>query len=71
VVADVASDICQALILGLGDQNYSAFMAIPRSFTMAMEKGGATAFYPRGEADDTLGLYEFAETWTEGLWAGA
>jgi hypothetical protein len=38
---------------------------------MAMEKGGATAFYPRGEADDTLGLYEFAETWTEGLWAGA
>ena len=58
----------QYSVLGLGDQNYSAFMAIPRSFTMAMEKAGATAFYPRGEADDTLGLYEYCETWQDGLW---
>jgi hypothetical protein len=33
-----------------------------------MEKAGATAFYPRGEADDTLGLYEYCETWQDGLW---
>ena len=59
----------QYCVLGLGDQNYSAFMAVPRAFTAAMEKAGATAFYPRGEADDTLGLYEYAETWQEGLWA--
>ena len=59
----------QYSVLGLGDQNYSAFMGIPRSFTMAMEKAGATAFYPRGEADDTLGLYEYCETWQDGLWA--
>ena len=64
--AGVGSQYC---VLGLGDQNYSAFMAVPRAFTAAMEKAGATAFYPRGEADDTLGLYEYAETWQEGLWA--
>jgi NADPH-ferrihemoprotein reductase len=58
----------QYCVLGLGDQNYSAFMAVPRSFSAAMEKAGATAFYPRGEADDTLGLYEYAESWQEGLW---
>ena len=63
--AGVGSQYC---VLGLGDQNYSAFMAVPRAFTAAMEKAGATAFYPRGEADDTLGLYEYAETWQEGLW---
>ena len=58
----------QYAVLGLGDQNYSAFMAVPRSFTMAMEKAGAHAFYPRGEADDTLGLHEYCEKWQEGLW---
>ena len=57
----------QYCVLGLGDQNYSAFMAVPRSFTLAMEKAGATAFYPRGEADDTLGL-QYSK-WQEGLWA--
>ena len=57
----------QYAVLGLGDQNYSAFMAVPRSFTMAMEKAGAHAFYPRGEADDTLGLHEYCEKWQEGL----
>ena len=58
----------QYCVLGLGDQNYSAFMAVPRSFSTAMEKAGATAFYKRGEADDTLGLYEYAEVWQDGLW---
>ena len=63
--AGVGAQYC---VLGLGDQNYSAFMAVPRAFTAAMEKAGATAFYPRGEADETLGLYEYAETWQSGLW---
>ena len=71
-VAKRAPDACglgtQYCVLGLGDQNYSAFMAIPRSFTLAMEKAGASAFYPRGEADDTLGLYEYCEAWREKLW---
>ena len=58
----------QYSVLGLGDQNYSAFMAVPRSFTLAMEKAGACAFYPRGEADETLGLYEYCEKWQDGLW---
>ena len=58
----------QYTVLGLGDQNYSAFMTVPRSFTMAMEKAGAKAFYPRGEADETLGLYEYCENWQENLW---
>jgi sulfite reductase alpha subunit-like flavoprotein len=39
-------------VLGLGDQNYSAFMEIPRQFTKQMDYLGATAFYPRGEADE-------------------
>ena len=63
--AGVGAQYC---VLGLGDQNYSAFMAVPRAFTAAMEKAGATAFVPRGEADETLGLYEYAETWQENLW---
>ena len=58
----------QYAVLGLGDQNYSAFMAVPRSFTAAMEKAGAKAFYPRGEADETLGLFEYCEKWQDGLW---
>ena len=71
-VAKKEAGVCgagvQYAVLGLGDQNYSAFMAVPRSFTAAMEKAGAKAFYPRGEADDTLGLYEYCEKWQDGLW---
>ena len=71
-VAKKEAGVCgagvQYTVLGLGDQNYSAFMAVPRSFTAAMEKAGAKAFYPRGEADETLGLYEYCEKWQDGLW---
>ena len=71
-VAKKEAGVCgagvQYAVLGLGDQNYSAFMAVPRSFTAAMEKAGAKAFYPRGEADETLGLYEYCEKWQDGLW---
>ena len=58
----------QYAVLGLGDQNYSAFMAVPRSFTQIMESLGAIAFAKRGECDDTLGLYEQVDTWTLEFW---
>jgi sulfite reductase alpha subunit-like flavoprotein len=34
-----------------------------------MEYLGATAFYPRGEADEVEGLDEYVEEWTDKLWA--
>eukprot|EP00854_Cymbomonas_tetramitiformis_P004180 gene4180-5158_t len=56
-------------VLGLGDQNYSAFMAVPRHFHIRMEECGATPFYRRGEADETEGLEEYVDQWKEGIWA--
>ena len=58
----------QYAVLGLGDQNYSAFMAVPRMFSTTMEKGGATVYKKRLEADDTLGLYEQVDAWVDTLW---
>lgn len=58
----------QYAVLGLGDQNYSAFMAIPRGFSLTMENLGATCFAKRGECDDTLGLYEQVDAWTNTYW---
>jgi sulfite reductase alpha subunit-like flavoprotein len=42
----------QYTVLGLGDQNYTAFMAVPRLFHKRMDDLGALCFYPRGEADE-------------------
>jgi NADPH-ferrihemoprotein reductase len=56
-------------VLGLGDQNYTAFMQIPRDFWKQMEFLGATPFYPRGEADEVEGLDEYVDQWTSNLWA--
>ena len=58
----------QYAVLGLGDQNYSAFMAIPRQFSQIMENLGAKSFAKRGECDDTLGLYEQVDKWTGEYW---
>jgi len=58
----------QYTVLGLGDQNYSAFMAIPRQFSQIMENLGAKSFAKRGECDDTLGLYEQVDKWTGEYW---
>ena len=55
-------------VLGLGDQNYTKFMAVPRYFSARMEALGGRAFRPRGEADETEGLFEYVDAWTEGLW---
>ena len=43
-------------------------MAVPRMFSTIMEKGGATMYKKRLEADDTLGLYEQVDAWVDTLW---
>lgn len=58
----------QFSVLGLGDQNYTAFMEVPRVLHKRMEECGAKCFYPRGEADEVEGLDEYVEAWTENLW---
>jgi len=58
----------QYAVLGLGDQNYTKFMAMPRFFSARMDAIGATAFCARGEADETEGLFEAVDKWTEQLW---
>ena len=55
-------------VLGLGDQNYTKFMAVPRYFSARMEALGGAAFAPRGEADETEGLFEYVDAWTDKLW---
>ena len=59
----------QYAVLGLGDQNYSAFMAVPRQFSQTMDNLGAKCFAKRGECDDTLGLYEQVDAWTSTFWS--
>ena len=55
-------------VLGLGDQNYTKFMAVPRYFSARMDAVGAVALCPRGEADETEGLFEYVDKWIEQLW---
>ncbi len=55
-------------VLGLGDQNYTKFMAVPRYFSARLEALGGAAFAPRGEADETEGLFEYVDEWTAKLW---
>ena len=56
-------------ILGLGDSNYSTFQGGPKTIERLMKKLGAKAFYPRGEADEQLGLENIVEYWIEGLFS--
>ena len=55
-------------VLGLGDQNYTKFMAVPRYFSARMDAVGAVALCPRGEADETEGLFEYVDKWIDQLW---
>ncbi|GET93571.1 methionine synthase reductase, mitochondrial precursor-like protein [Leishmania tarentolae] len=56
-------------VLALGDTNYCNFCA-PGIFMDKKLRGmGAVCFYPRGEADDGVGLHLVVNPWLEGLWA--
>ena len=59
----------QYAVLGLGDQNYSKFMAVPRFFSSRLDAAGAVPFAPRGEADDTEGTLDYVDAWTSKVWA--
>ncbi|KAJ1962588.1 hypothetical protein GGI12_002562 [Dipsacomyces acuminosporus] len=55
-------------ILGLGDTNYSNFCNTAQRLDKQLQATGATAFYPKGLADDATGLEEVVEPWIDGLW---
>ncbi|KAJ2850771.1 hypothetical protein IWW36_001666 [Coemansia brasiliensis] len=55
-------------ILGLGDTNYSNFCNTAQRLDKQLLAAGATAFYPKGLADDATGLEETVEPWIDGLW---
>ncbi|KAJ2368655.1 hypothetical protein H4S02_009106 [Coemansia sp. RSA 2611] len=55
-------------ILGLGDTNYSNFCNTAQRLDRQLSEAGATAFYPKGLADDATGLDDVVEPWIENLW---
>ena len=55
-------------VLGLGDQNYTDFMAVPRTFHRRLEDLGGEAFLPRMEIDEVEGIEQQLEEWTERFW---
>ena len=61
----------QFSVLGMGDQNYSAFMAVPRMVNRRLLECGADVFYKRGEVDEVEGIEQQVEKWLEGFWDSA
>jgi len=52
--------------LGLGDSNYTRFMAVPRNLRKKFEGLGAECLFWNAEADEVDGLEETVEKWHEG-----
>lgn len=56
-------------LLGLGDTNYENFCNAAKKIDVALIGAGASAFTPRGLADDGTGLESVVEPWIEKLYA--
>ncbi|GBG66666.1 hypothetical protein CBR_g66801 [Chara braunii] len=55
-------------VVGLGDSNYTRYMAIPRLFTRRLPELGARCFTACIEADEVEGIDDKVEAWTADLW---
>ncbi|CAG9584021.1 methionine_synthase_reductase_-_mitochondrial_precursor-like_protein [Leishmania major strain Friedlin] len=56
-------------LLALGDTNYNNFCAPGIFMDKKLRDMGAVCCYPRGEADDGVGLHLVVNPWLEGLWS--